>query len=232
MIILDYWWQLALIGIAIYLLSNINYAIIFTKRFARQDIRACGSGNPGTTNVVRSFGYKLGALTFICDMTKGIVAAVVGKYLIEALFGSFELAVFASYFMLFCAVCGHIFPVFLKFKGGKGVATSLGFFLIIHFWFTICALVVGVIIILICDKISVFSLLHLTGQLIYTICIVISNELITSSVAIASITAVALVWIIIVIKHRQNIMRLIEGKENNSNLRCLIIKPKENAKEE
>ncbi len=220
-VVLQYSWQLLLAGICVYLLSNINFAIIFSTRFAHKDIRECGSGNPGSTNVVRSFGTKLGVATFVCDMSKGIFASIVG--LLFGLYNVPELTAFAPYLMCLCAVLGHIFPVFLKFKGGKGVATSLGFFFVVNPIVTAISLIFAVVIILIWDKVSIFALFHITLQFVWVIIKYLQPNLYALNVSIAVIVVVGLTWAVIILKHRENIARLLTGKENNSGIKKIIL---------
>ena len=228
--ILQYWWQLLLIGAGIYLVSNTNFAIIFSKGIAHKDIRQCGSGNPGTTNVVRNFGIKLGSLTFVCDMCKGILAACVGLWVLPLFISDAAVVLFGCYFFGFCAVLGHIFPIFIKFHGDKGIATSLGFFLFIHPVYTAVTLLIALAIIILTDKVSIFALFHISGQLIYTIIRCVLSEL-TTPVTIASISAVLVMWGVIVFSHRTNIKRLLTGKENPSGIRKVFIKPKKDKSE-
>lgn len=222
MVILSYWWQLLCAGLAVYLFCNINYAVIFSKKIKHQDIRLCGSGNPGTTNVVRTFGLKMGALTFTCDLTKGIIAALVGRFGFLAISGGNEsVSIFAGFFLALCAVLGHMYPVFLKFKGGKGVATSLGALLVLNPVFTAICLVFAVVIILLTDKVSIFALLNITAQFIYTAIISFSNpELVQDGAAVPVTAAIGLIWAIIIFAHRGNIARLLTGKENNSGVKA------------
>ena len=106
--------DLFLVIVASYLLGSIPFAVIIAEIAGIGDITKMGSGNPGATNMLRVAGKKLGVLNFLLDFTKGFVAVRVGAY-----FG-YENAAFIA------AVVGHCFPIFLRFKGGKGVATTLG----------------------------------------------------------------------------------------------------------
>lgn len=103
----------ALIG---YLIGSIPFGLIFTRLAGLGDVRAIGSGNTGATNVLRAGSRKLAALTLLCDMAKGALPVALFAFI------AFDLGTFAG----FCAFIGHIFPIWLKFKGGKGVATYLG----------------------------------------------------------------------------------------------------------
>ena len=117
------WWGKALLVAAAYLIGSINFAIIFS-RLKGTDITKKGSGNPGTMNVLRSVGKLWGVLTFICDCAKGVIFAVVGLYWI----GSFDWLFIRGV----VTIIGHVLPIYSKFKGGKGVATSIGVFIVAY----------------------------------------------------------------------------------------------------
>lgn len=125
------WWILIILAAGSYLLGCFNNAIMITK-LKNADIRKVGSGNPGTLNMSRNFGIRLGLLTLFLDMLKGLIPALVGFFVLrgrmlpDAAFDLGDLGIFLGGFF---AVLGHIYPVFYKFKGGKGVATTIGVFL-------------------------------------------------------------------------------------------------------
>ena len=125
-------WLLFAFAIGSYLFGNINWALIISK-IKKTDIRKLGSGNPGTLNMSRNLGLKAGLLTFFLDIMKGVVPTLIvffvtnGKYFEGT---NFNIADFSVYLCGLCAVLGHIFPVFLRFKGGKGIATTIGVFLV------------------------------------------------------------------------------------------------------
>lgn len=225
--ILHNWYYLLAGGLLVYFLCNVNFAIIFTKTIKHQDIRQLGSKNPGTTNVVRNFGLKLGLLTFVCDLSKGVIAALLGRYALLALTQSLPTAVFGGYFFGACAVLGHVHPVFLSFKGGKGIAASLGLFLTLHPLFTLATLFLAVIIILTTDKMSIFALIHITAQTVYTAVIVFTDALLVEQyAALSSFIAVFIIWLVIIIAHRQNIVRLAKGEEKGIGIKKLVFKEK------
>src|SRR5690625_5037916 len=109
-------------GIVAYFIGNFSTSYIISKMLGKIDIRKHGSGNAGATNVFRVLGLKAAALTFLGDALKGIVIAGLAKY-----FGGIQLAIICG----FAVVLGHNFPLLLKFKGGKGITTSIGVFLVI-----------------------------------------------------------------------------------------------------
>lgn len=123
-----YWFLVA--AIACYLLGCFNFAVLIS-RIKKQDIRGVGSGNPGTMNMTRSFGIKIGAVNFFCDVIKGGVPALAGWLLFkDYVFAGTQISVsdFARYFFGLFVIIGHIFPVTMKFMGGKGIASTVGLF--------------------------------------------------------------------------------------------------------
>ncbi|MGN0818436.1 MAG: glycerol-3-phosphate acyltransferase, partial [Candidatus Coproplasma sp.] len=125
-------WYWFLLGAALsYLLGCFNFAVLISK-LKHKDIRTEGSGNPGTMNMSRTFGLKIGIINFVCDALKGVIPVLCGYlifkgYVFEGT--QFIVSDFTRYLFGTCAVIGHIFPVTMKFKGGKGIATTLGMFL-------------------------------------------------------------------------------------------------------
>ena len=128
------WILIGVFAISSYLLGNVNWAIIISK-FKKVDIRSMGSGNPGTLNMSRNLGLKAGLLTFFLDILKGVIPTIIAYFVFKdkLIYDSgFYLKDFAVYLCGFAVVIGHIYPVFMKFKGGKGIATSIGVFLTIE----------------------------------------------------------------------------------------------------
>ena len=123
---------LVLMAVISYLFGNLNWAIIVSK-IKKTDIRKLGSGNPGTLNMSRNLGLKVGLFTFFLDIMKGVIPTLVAYFIFQGkVFENTEFLIsdFAIYLCGFCVVLGHIYPVFLKFKGGKGIASTIGVFLV------------------------------------------------------------------------------------------------------
>ena len=128
--ILDNWWQFVLIAIVCYFIGSINFAWLISKAM-HKDITKLGSGNPGTMNVTRELGVKAGALTFFGDALKGVIPMVICFFLYRKYrFEGTMVAVsdFIRYFTAVFVVIGHIFPASTHYKGGKGIASTLGIF--------------------------------------------------------------------------------------------------------
>ena len=128
--VLENWWQFVLIAIACYLIGSINFAWLIS-RLMKKDITKMGSGNPGTMNVIRELGLKAGIATFLGDALKGVIPMLIcyfiyRNYRFEGTLVS--VADFIRYFTAVFVVFGHIFPLSTHYKGGKGIASTLGIF--------------------------------------------------------------------------------------------------------
>ena len=186
-----------------YLLGSIPFALIVSLPQGI-DPRKEGSKNPGATNVARLLGKKWGIVTFIGDAGKGVFALVVAFFLIKNDPNINKELVLAG--VGFFAVLGHLFSIFLKFKGGKGVATTIGIFLFL----TPKAMLVGLVIFAIAVAITGFVSV---GSLLTTLCLpfLIYFFHYPKSYLLCSIGLGILIWI----KHKDNIKRLMEGKEKS-----------------
>lgn len=210
MFILEY----ALLILFSYFVGNISWARIISKK-NNGDITKSGSGNPGTMNMLRTYGAGKAFLTLILDLLKGLIPALTGKLLFKYTGLNEDIGLYLA--GLF-AIIGHMYPVIYKFKGGKGVATSLGVFMVANPLWLILAFVVGFFYVWFFDYGSVASLF-----IVATMSIIQgyqnsakygtgSAELLTINLLIFAIFA--LIWF----AHRKNIVRLLLGKENKANL--------------
>lgn len=186
---------------AAYLIGSINFAIIFS-RLKGTDITKKGSGNPGTMNVLRSVGKLWGVLTFICDCAKGVIFAVIGLYWVGSLDWLFILGV--------VTIIGHVLPIYSKFKGGKGVATSIGVFIVAYPIVGAIVLAVLIIMLLFIKYGFIGSITCISAITIYS-CIVSRDN-------ITAIVCSLIIWAIVVIRHYSNIKRLVRGEENTLKL--------------
>ena len=129
-VLLQNWWQVVVWAIACYLIGCFNFALLIS-RMKKSDITKRGSGNPGTMNMSREFGLKIGVITFLCDALKGGIPALVSFFVYKNfVFAGTAVAVtdVSRYFCGLCVIIGHVFPVTMKFKGGKGIASTFGLF--------------------------------------------------------------------------------------------------------
>jgi len=196
-----------LISVAAYLLGSIPTGYLLVRIFRHQDIRQAGSGNIGATNVLRSGGKLLGAVTFLLDMLKGSSAVALGGLLGSLLVPGADSHNMRALAALF-AVLGHIFPVWLRFKGGKGVATGFGVFLVASPLSALAAITVFVLVLLISRYVSLASVL---GALSFPAFAWLFAHGERPPFFIAVQFAVAL---LIIAKHHQNIRRLLGGTES------------------
>lgn len=192
-----------LVGLVAYLIGSISFAIIFSKKFAGFDVRERGSNNAGTTNVLRTVGKKAAALTLICDILKGVVAVLLAMLAANIWQEADEELL--KYLAGLMAIIGHTFPVYYGFKGGKGVATSLGVLLVVNPQIGIICLVFALIIMIATRMVSLGSVLAATLFPILTVFMVDSFGAKVISILIA---------LLVIFNHRSNIKRLKNGTEN------------------
>ena len=202
---------LALLAIILsYLVGAIPSAYIVVKLVKGVDIRNYGSGNVGFTNALRVIGFVPGIIVLLADIGKGLLAVLIISRL-----GNIQSNILSAYMPVLCAgsaIIGHIWTVFLKFHGGKGVATSLGIFFGLNWFAGLLALIVWLLVVAITRYVSLGSIL-----LCITFCIVVfidRNRFFLDNINIWSIRALGIIVTILVIyKHKGNIQRLLKGEE-------------------
>lgn len=192
-----------LVGLVAYLIGSISFAIIFSKKFGGFDVREKGSKNAGTTNVLRTVGKKAAILTLICDILKGVIAVLLA--MLAAKIWEDSDAETLKYLAGLMAIIGHTFPIYYGFKGGKGVATSLGVLLVVNPQIGIICLVFALIIIIATRWVSLGSILAATLFPVLTFFMV--DNLTAKVISI-------LIGLLVIFNHRTNIKRLKEGTEN------------------
>lgn len=209
--------QAVCVAVISYLLGSVNFSILLSRKLEKQDIRESGSGNAGSTNMLRTYGKKYAALTMIGDMVKVAVAIGIAILIFgTALFEEYG-ALIKSFAGFFC-VLGHIFPIYFKFKGGKGVATSGGMVFLIDWRIALILLAIFIIVVVITRWVSLGSVIMAILYPILTF-VFYRNWLLTG---IAALFAV-----IVVIKHAENIRRIFKGTES----KISFSKSKENSKD-
>lgn len=196
-----------LVAIIGYAIGSVNFSIIFSKKIAGFDVRDKGSGNAGTTNMLRTAGKGLAALTLICDILKGIIAVLIAWWIgkINHDVKPDVLIQLAGFF----AVVGHTFPVYFGFKGGKGVATSLGILLIVNWQIGLICLVFALLVMIFTKMVSVGSIMAAILFPVLTLFIT-DHYLVSGNYVIFGIAMAALV----IFNHRSNIKRIYKGEEN------------------
>ncbi len=193
--------MLVILVICAYLFGAIPTGLLLTRWFGKEDIRKVGSGNIGATNVYRVAGRKLGIITLIGDCLKGVIPVVLAQQ-------AFDLSGTSLALVALAVFVGHCFPVYLGFKGGKGVATALGIFLVLS---PPAVLTVLVVFILFLWRWRYISLASIAAA----VAIVPAVYLTTGSVSTFTVTlaiATIIIW-----RHKENIDRLRNGTENRFN---------------
>ena len=197
-----------IIAILAYLLGSVNFSIIISKKMAGFDVRKKGSGNAGTTNVLRSVGKKAAILTLICDILKGVVAILIA-FIVGRIFTALDSSLLVQVAAVF-VIIGHTFPVFFGFKGGKGIATALGVLLITNWNIGLICLAFALVVMAITRMVSVGSL---AAAVLFPVLVILMpkvNYLVEGDHIVFAI----ILALIVIFNHRSNIKRLIEGKEN------------------
>ncbi|MBK9161762.1 MAG: glycerol-3-phosphate 1-O-acyltransferase PlsY [Nitrosomonadales bacterium] len=183
--------------VAAYLLGSVSFAVVSSKLFGLADPRTYGSGNPGATNVLRSGKKAAAVLTLFGDAAKGWLAVflAIRFALPDAQVALVALAVFL----------GHVFPVFLGFKGGKGVATALGVLLALNVWVGLGALLTWLLMAVVFRYSSLSALVAAAGAPVYAYLLSVPHEWALA----CGVMSLFLIW-----RHKSNIQNLLAGKES------------------
>ena len=194
------WFSILLLA---YLLGSIPFGYLLVLAFRHEDVRATGSGNIGATNVARSGGKALGLLTLFLDAFKGWLAVLIAAHFGPTVNGVHSnLAIAAAV----AAVVGHVFPIWLRFKGGKGIATALGVFLAIVPWVGLSSLGLFILIVAISRYVSLASIIAAISIPFFAIL-----EYPHPPTLLAGLSAIS---VISIAKHHANIRRLMNGTES------------------
>ncbi len=184
-----------------YLIGSVSFAVLMSKAFGLADPRSYGSGNPGATNVLRSGRKAAAALTLLGDAAKGWLAVFLAiRFALHDAQGLMIVALVAVAVFL-----GHVFPVFLKFKGGKGVATALGVLLALNIWMGLLVLATWLLMALAFRYSSLAALVASVVAPVYAMLLHLPTEWVLST----AIMSLLLIW-----RHKGNIQNLMTGKES------------------
>ena len=198
-------------AIIAYAIGSINFSIIISKKVAGFDVREKGSGNAGSTNMLRAVGKGAAAITLLCDILKGVVpaiiAVIIGKFTGDNVDANILVQVAGI-----AVVIGHTFPIFFQFKGGKGVATSLGVLLITNWQIGLICLVFALLIITLTKMVSLGSI---TAAVLFPVLTVFmhSEHYISKSETSYFLFSIILA-VIVIFNHRSNLGRILNGTEN------------------
>ncbi len=197
-----------IMAIIAYAIGSISFSVIFSKKIAGFDVREKGSGNAGSTNVLRTVGKKAAALTLVCDILKGIVAILI-VVIVGNIVSDIDRALLVQIASI-AVVVGHTFPVFFGFKGGKGVATSLGVLLLINWQIGLICLVFALVIIVLTRMVSAGSVLAAVLFPVLTLFVGQEYYIVSGNYFIFSV----IMALIVAFNHRTNISRILNGTEN------------------
>ncbi|MBR2785924.1 MAG: glycerol-3-phosphate 1-O-acyltransferase PlsY [Clostridia bacterium] len=198
-----------LMAVIAYAIGSVNFSVILSKRMAGFDVRERGSGNAGTTNMLRSVGKGAAALTLVLDILKGILAILIAKFIVGNIAQDVSTAILVQIAGFF-VVLGHTFPAFFGFKGGKGVATSLGVLLLIQPVIGGICLVFAIVVMAITRMVSLGSIMAAILFPVLTIFIT-DNYIEEGNTYIFFGIAMA---VLVIFNHRANLKRIYNGEEN------------------
>jgi|APFEC2959095171_1045051.scaffolds.fasta_scaffold00160_27 acyl phosphate:glycerol-3-phosphate acyltransferase len=201
---------IALFGILAYLIGSLPTSVWWGKAYFGIDVRDYGSGNAGATNTFRVLGKRAGIIVMLVDIFKGWTATSMANLLYYADAVSFERLVFFKLAFGVLAVLGHIFPVYVKFKGGKGVATLLGMVLSIHTEAALLCIVIFLVVLLASKYVSLGSIIAALAFPLLMLIPVFNPE------KPILIIFGFVIFAIVVLTHQKNIVRLINGEESRT----------------
>ena len=204
------------VAILAYLLGSISFSVIISKKMAGFDVREKGSGNAGSTNVLRTVGKKAAIITLICDILKGVVAiliALLAGRIIQGLDNALLVQIAGVFVIL-----GHTFPVFFRFKGGKGIATSLGGLLIINWQIGLICLVFALILMILTRRVSIGSI---AAAILFPVLVLFINQnyIVAESTNWSYLIFSIIVALFVIFNHRSNIKRILNGTESKISLK-------------
>ncbi len=202
-----------IVAIVAYLLGSISFSVIISKKMAGFDVREKGSGNAGSTNVLRTVGKKAAIITLICDVLKGVIAILIA-FLVGKMVSGLDNALLIQLAGVF-VILGHTFPVFFRFRGGKGVATALGVLLMTNCQVGLICLVFALILIALTRMVSVGSI---AAAILFPVLVLFidQNYIVSTSgwdnwsYFIYSV----IVALLVIFNHRENLKRLFSGTES------------------
>lgn len=201
-----------IIAVIAYLIGSINFSIILSKRMAGFDIREKGSGNAGTTNMLRAVGKKAAVITLICDILKGVVSILIAV-LAGKIVKNLDNALLVQLAGIF-VIIGHTFPVFFKFKGGKGIATALGVLLMINWQIGLICLIFALVLMTLTKMVSVGSI---AAAILFPILVAFIDQnyiVQTSNSNWSYLVFSIIVALLVIFNHRANVQRILNGTEN------------------
>lgn len=195
-------------AILAYAIGSIMFSVIVSRKLAGFDVREKGSKNAGSTNMLRTVGKKGAIITLICDILKGVIAILIAMLIAKiANITEPSKILLMKYIAGFAVILGHTYPIFFEFRGGKGVATSLGVLLMLNWKIGLIALIFALLLMAFTKMVSVGSI---SAAILYPILVLFIEDRKNFGVILIS----WIIAILVIFNHRTNIKRLKEGKEN------------------
>lgn len=203
-----------IISIIAYAIGSINFSVLISRKMAGFDIRDKGSKNAGTTNVLRNVGKKAALFTLLCDILKGVVSIILAVILAGIVPDSNKsiLLELSAFFV----VVGHTFPIFFEFRGGKGVATSLGVLLVINWKIGLICLVFALFEMILCRMVSLGSI---SAAVLFPVLTVFIHDCYLTDWNITYVIFGITMAVFVIFNHRENVKRLMNGTENRVTLK-------------
>ena len=198
-----------IVGIVAYLIGSISFSVIISKKMAGFDVREKGSGNAGATNMLRSVGKKAAVLTLLCDALKGVVA-ILFAIIVGVIAKNSDKSLLVQIAGVLVVV-GHTFPVFFNFKGGKGVATSLGVLLMTNWKIGLICLVFALVLMALTKMVSMGSV---GAAILFPVLVLFIHTNYTVSAGSSYFVYSIILALIVAFNHRSNIKRILNGTEN------------------
>lgn len=198
-----------IMAVIAYAIGSINFSVLVSRKMAGFDVREKGSGNAGSTNVLRTVGKKAAVITLVCDILKGIVAVLI-SILVGKIAKECSPAILVEISAL-AVVLGHTFPIFFEFRGGKGVATSLGLVLIINWKIGLICLVFALALMAITRMVSLGSI---SAAVLFAVLTLFIRDSYIVEYEASFIIFGILLAVFVVFNHRSNLKRIISGTEN------------------
>ena len=198
-----------IVALVAYLIGSVSFSVIISKKMAGFDVREKGSGNAGATNMLRSVGTKAAVLTLLCDALKGVVA-IIFAIIVGAIAKNSDKALLVQIAGIL-VVIGHTFPVFFNFKGGKGVATSLGVLLMTNWKIGLICLVFALVLMALTKIVSMGSV---GAAVLFPVLVLFIHTNYTISDGSSYFVYSIILALIVAFNHRSNIQRILNGTEN------------------
>ena len=198
-----------IVTLVAYLLGSISFSVIISKKMAGFDVREKGSGNAGTTNMLRSVGKKAAVITLVCDILKGVVSIIIA-IIVGNIAKNLDRELLLQIAGI-AVVLGHTFPIFFGFKGGKGVATSLGVLLMTNWQIGLICLVFALVLMALSKMVSLGSV---GAAILFPVLVLFIHTNFTVSEGSSYLIYSIILAVIVAFNHRSNIKRILNGTEN------------------